>query len=129
MVISGAEKTIQSLWGLSPSLHRFAIASALYGTVVGALMGGWPADRFGRPTLLPGRRVDRDDAVERGGNVQCAQRRVSACSQTRCVAAGPCRLGIPQSDEVIPELLPRTLSINAQPKVLLAVSFWLSSRA
>jgi MFS transporter, SP family, arabinose:H+ symporter len=45
VVISGAEKTIQSLWGLSPGLHGFAIASALYGTVVGSLFGGWPADR------------------------------------------------------------------------------------
>ncbi len=53
VVISGAEKTIQSLWGLSPALHGIAMASALYGTVVGSLLGGWPADRFGRkPTLL-----------------------------------------------------------------------------
>src|SRR6266498_2819824 len=52
VVISGAEKTIQSLWGLSPGLHGFAIASALYGTVFGALLGGWPADRFGRRATL-----------------------------------------------------------------------------
>lgn len=52
VVISGAEKTIQSLWGLSPGLHGFAIASALYGTVVGSLLGGWPADRFGRKFTL-----------------------------------------------------------------------------
>jgi len=52
VVISGAEKTIQSLWGLSPGLHGFAIASALYGTVFGALLGGWPADRFGRRFTL-----------------------------------------------------------------------------
>jgi len=52
VVISGAEKTIQSLWGLSPGLHGFAIASALYGTVVGSLVGGWPADRFGRKFTL-----------------------------------------------------------------------------
>ena len=43
-VISGAEKTIQSLWGLSPELHGIAMASALYGTVVGSLIGGWPTD-------------------------------------------------------------------------------------
>ena len=54
VVISGAEKTIQSLWGLSPSLHGFAMASALYGTVVGSLFGGWPADRFGRKLTLLG---------------------------------------------------------------------------
>jgi SP family arabinose:H+ symporter-like MFS transporter len=52
VVISGAEKTIQSLWGLSPGLHGFAMASALYGTVVGSLFGGWPADRFGRRLTL-----------------------------------------------------------------------------
>jgi MFS transporter, SP family, arabinose:H+ symporter len=52
VVISGAEKTIQSLWGLSPGQHGFAMASALYGTVIGSLIGGWPADRFGRKFTL-----------------------------------------------------------------------------
>ena len=53
VVISGAEQTIQALWGLSPAVHGLAMASALYGTVLGALIGGWPSDRFGRkPTLL-----------------------------------------------------------------------------
>jgi SP family arabinose:H+ symporter-like MFS transporter len=52
VVISGAEKTIQSLWGLSPELHGVAMASALYGTVVGSLIGGWPTDRFGRKATL-----------------------------------------------------------------------------
>jgi sugar porter (SP) family MFS transporter len=53
VVISGAEKTIQSLWGLSPGWHGIAMGSALYGTVAGSVIGGWPADRFGRrPTLL-----------------------------------------------------------------------------
>src|ERR1700721_795593 len=52
VVISGAEKTIQALWGLSPSLHGIAMGSALYGTVVGSLVGGWPADRFGRKATL-----------------------------------------------------------------------------
>ncbi len=52
VVISGAEKTIQALWGLSDNLHGIAMASALYGTVVGSLIGGWPADRFGRKATL-----------------------------------------------------------------------------
>ena len=52
VVISGAEKTIQALWGLSPALHGIAMASALYGTVVGSLFGGWPTDRFGRKATL-----------------------------------------------------------------------------
>jgi sugar porter (SP) family MFS transporter len=53
VVISGAEQTIQSLWKLSPGMHGLAMGAALYGTVLGSLLGGWPADRFGRkPTLL-----------------------------------------------------------------------------
>lgn len=52
VVISGAEKTIQTLWSLSPGVHGIAMASALYGTVVGSLIGGWPADRFGRKSTL-----------------------------------------------------------------------------
>jgi sugar porter (SP) family MFS transporter len=52
VVISGAEKTIQSLWGLSPGLHGFAIGAALYGTVLGSLLGGWPTDFFGRKKTL-----------------------------------------------------------------------------
>jgi sugar porter (SP) family MFS transporter len=52
VVISGAEKTIQALWGLTPGMHGIAMASALYGTVVGSLVGGWPADRFGRKATL-----------------------------------------------------------------------------
>lgn len=53
VVISGAEQTIQALWKLSPFTHGIAMASALYGTVLGSLLGGWPTDRFGRrPTLL-----------------------------------------------------------------------------
>ncbi len=52
VVISGAEQTIQSLWTLSPGMHGFAMASALYGTVIGSLLGSWPTDRFGRKATL-----------------------------------------------------------------------------
>ena len=52
VVISGAEQTIQKLWDLEPGMHGFAMASALYGTVLGALLGGWPTDRFGRRATL-----------------------------------------------------------------------------
>lgn len=53
VVISGAEQTIQALWNLSAAQHGLAIGAALYGTVIGALAGAWPADRYGRkPTLL-----------------------------------------------------------------------------
>jgi MFS transporter, SP family, arabinose:H+ symporter len=54
VVISGAEQKIQALWGLSAGTHGIATASALYGTVVGALLGGWPTDRFGRKWTLVG---------------------------------------------------------------------------
>ena len=52
VVISGAEKTIQALWHLTPVMHGIAMASALYGTVLGSLVGGWPADRLGRRATL-----------------------------------------------------------------------------
>jgi len=52
VVISGAEQTIQKLWGLSAGMHGLAMGSALYGTVLGSLFGGWPADRLGRKNTL-----------------------------------------------------------------------------
>ncbi len=52
VVISGAEKTIQKLWNLSDALHGLAMGSALWGTVLGSILGGWPADRFGRKKTL-----------------------------------------------------------------------------
>ncbi|SRR6056297_546152 len=51
-VISGAEQTIQKLWGLSDTMIGQTVAMALYGTVIGALFGGFPADRFGRKRTL-----------------------------------------------------------------------------
>ncbi|MCU0443448.1 MAG: sugar porter family MFS transporter [Microscillaceae bacterium] len=52
-VISGAEKDIQALWHLGDFYHGLAVAMALYGTVFGALLGGFPADKWGRkPTLF-----------------------------------------------------------------------------
>ncbi len=52
VVISGAEQTIQALWHLGAGMHGLAMGSALYGTVLGSLLGGWPADRFGRRATL-----------------------------------------------------------------------------
>jgi MFS family permease len=52
VVISGAEQKIQALWGLSPGMHGVAMGAALYGTVLGSLLGGWPTDRFGRRATL-----------------------------------------------------------------------------
>src|SRR5688572_10355571 len=52
VVISGAEQKIQALWSLSPGMHGIAMGATLYGTVIGALVGGWPTDRFGRKNTL-----------------------------------------------------------------------------
>ena len=52
VVISGAEQTIQKLWSLSAETHGVVMGAALYGTVLGSLLGGWPADRFGRKATL-----------------------------------------------------------------------------
>jgi len=52
VVISGAEQTIQSLWGLSGTIHGLAISMALWGTVLGSIVGGWPAEYFGRKKTL-----------------------------------------------------------------------------
>jgi sugar porter (SP) family MFS transporter len=53
VVISGGEQAIQKLWSLTPTTHGLAMSSALWGTVLGALGGAIPSDRFGRkPTLI-----------------------------------------------------------------------------
>ncbi|TWU24570.1 sugar porter family MFS transporter [Bythopirellula polymerisocia] len=52
VVISGAEQTIQKLWNLSETLHGLAISAALWGTVLGSLIGGWPTDHLGRKKTL-----------------------------------------------------------------------------
>jgi MFS transporter, SP family, arabinose:H+ symporter len=52
VVISGAEQKIQVLSHLSAGTHGIATAAALYGTVAGALLGGWPTDRYGRKRIL-----------------------------------------------------------------------------
>jgi sugar porter (SP) family MFS transporter len=52
VVISGAEQTIQKLWGLSAALHGWTLSAALWGTVLGSLVGGWPTERFGRRQTL-----------------------------------------------------------------------------
>lgn len=52
VVISGAEKTIQSLWHLGDFQHGIAMGAALWGTVAGSVIGAWPTDRFGRKRTL-----------------------------------------------------------------------------
>jgi sugar porter (SP) family MFS transporter len=52
VVISGAEQSIQQIWNLNGSMHGFAISMALWGTVLGALLGGLPTERMGRRKTL-----------------------------------------------------------------------------
>jgi len=53
VVISGADLSLQALWPRGEVFHGFVImASALWGTVVGALLGGIPTDKWGRKKTL-----------------------------------------------------------------------------
>lgn len=53
IVISGADRPIQQLWQTSDLFHgTFIMSMALWGTVLGALLGGIPCDRFGRRKTL-----------------------------------------------------------------------------
>lgn len=54
-VISGADQPIQALWNTSPLFHgTFIMSMALWGTVLGALLGNRPCDHFGRKKTLIG---------------------------------------------------------------------------
>jgi sugar porter (SP) family MFS transporter len=53
VVISGAEKKLQLLWGSSDMFHGIVvIGMALWGTVIGAFFGGIPTNRIGRKNTL-----------------------------------------------------------------------------
>ena len=53
VVISGANLPIKNLWHTSPLFHGFFIMSmALWGTVVGAIFGGIPTQKWGRKKVL-----------------------------------------------------------------------------
>lgn len=56
VVISGANQPIKDIWHtteISPWFHGFFIMSmALWGTVVGAIFGGVPTDKYGRKKVL-----------------------------------------------------------------------------
>ncbi|THD69818.1 MFS transporter [Robertkochia marina] len=53
VVISGADKKLQALWGSSDAFHGIVVMSmALWGTVIGAMFGGIPTDKLGRKKTL-----------------------------------------------------------------------------
>ena len=53
VVISGANEPIKNLWHTSPLFHGvFIMSMALWGTVLGAIFGGIPAEKFGRKKTL-----------------------------------------------------------------------------
>ena len=53
VVISGADKKLQSLWGSSDAFHGSVVMTmALWGTVAGALFGAFPTQRLGRKKTL-----------------------------------------------------------------------------
>jgi MFS transporter, SP family, arabinose:H+ symporter len=51
-VISGVEQTLQKLWHLSVFEHGITVSIALIGTVIGSLIGGIPAENYGRKVTL-----------------------------------------------------------------------------
>ena len=51
-VISGAEKDIQDVYGLSDFWHGFTMSSALIGTIIGALFSTSPVEKYGRQKSL-----------------------------------------------------------------------------
>lgn len=51
-VISGAETTIQQLWSLNAFWQGFTVAASLIGTVLGSLVAGIPARKYGRKKVL-----------------------------------------------------------------------------
>lgn len=53
VVISGANLPVKELWNTSPLFHGiFIMSMALWGTVVGSLMGGIPSQKYGRKNTL-----------------------------------------------------------------------------
>ncbi|MGN6616387.1 MAG: sugar porter family MFS transporter [Ilyomonas sp.] len=53
VVISGANLPIKELWHTTPLFHGFFIMSmALWGTVLGAIFGGIPTEKYGRKKVL-----------------------------------------------------------------------------
>jgi len=56
-VIAGTTRALSAAYGLSPSSLGLTVASALWGTVLGAMFAGVPGDRYGRRDSLRGTAV------------------------------------------------------------------------
>jgi len=53
VVISGADQKLQALWNSSDGFHgAIVMGMALWGTVIGALFGGFPTNKLGRKNTL-----------------------------------------------------------------------------
>ena len=53
VVISGADQKLQTLWQSTDFFHGTVVMGmALWGTVIGAIFGGWPTQRIGRKKTL-----------------------------------------------------------------------------
>ena len=59
VVVSGADQPLASMWanyqlfGTADAFHGIVVmSSALWGTVIGALFGAWPTNKFGRKNTL-----------------------------------------------------------------------------
>lgn len=53
-VISGTTGALTQTYHLTPKLLGVTVASAIWGTVIGAMLAGWPGERYGRRDSLRG---------------------------------------------------------------------------
>lgn len=51
-VIAGATQALTKVFGLTPESLGLTVSSALWGTVIGAMVAGYPGDRYGRRASL-----------------------------------------------------------------------------
>ena len=51
-VISGTTRALTEVYQLTPAYLGFTVSAALWGTVLGSILAGYPADRYGRRACL-----------------------------------------------------------------------------
>ena len=98
IVISGAEQKIQEIWSLDSLMHGLAMSAALWGTVLGSLVGGWPTEKLGRRTTLIWIGVFY-------GNFQTAISALTALAQMLLVARLFQRAGLERALFVLPAIV------------------------